>query len=66
MYMSVNAVVKEVKVAMKFAKGSQTIGKCNQEATHEELFTFGQAVGSLNQEAIESITKVEETALIKA
>lgn len=64
--MPVQATLNEVKVAIKFSKGAQTISKCNKEATDENLLALGQAVGALNQEIIEKVTKIEETALTQA
>ena len=58
------AVKKGVKVVLKLADGSQTISDCNMSATDDELFALGTAVSKLVKEEVETITKVEETALI--
>lgn len=63
--MAVSAQQKEVKVVIKFIKGSQTIGNCNQAATDENLYTLGYAIGTLNKEEVDEITKVTETTLKK-
>ena len=62
--MAVTALMDEVKVVIKFVKGSQTIGHCNKVATDENLYALGQAIGSLNKEEINEITKVVETKLL--
>nr|WP_307991501.1 hypothetical protein [uncultured Niameybacter sp.] len=62
--MAVTALMDEVKVVIKFVKGSQTIGHCNKAATDENLYALGQAIGSLNKEEINEITKVVETKLL--
>ena len=63
--MAVTALLDEVKVSLKFVKGSQTLAHCNKEATDENLYALGQAVASLNKEEVEEITKVVETKLLK-
>lgn len=62
--MAIQSVLEEVKVALKFTKGSQTIGHCNKQATDENLHTLGTAIGSLNAESLQSVTKVTETLLL--
>lgn len=62
--MAVTALLDEVKVVLKFVKGSQTIGHCNKAATDENLYTLGQAISTLNKEEINEITKVVETKLL--
>lgn len=61
--MAVEADLKNVKVVLKLAKGSQTISGCSQDATNENLYALGEAVGSLTAERLETITKVEEHLL---
>lgn len=63
--MAVTATVDEVKVVVKFVKGSQTIGHCNKAATDEGLYELGHAIGSLNLEDINEIIKVTESKLLK-
>ena len=63
--MAVTSTLEEVKVVVKFTKGSQTIAHCNKEATDEGLYNLGTAIGSLNAESIEDIMKVQETQLVK-
>ena len=63
--MAVTALLDEVKVVIKFVKGSQTIGHCNKAATDENLYTLGHAIGSLNKETVNDITKVVETKLMQ-
>lgn len=60
----VSAEVKEVKVVLKLAKGSQTIAGCNQSASNDQLYALGSAVSTLTAEAVGSISKVEETVLV--
>ena len=62
--MAVTALIDEVKVSLKFAKGSQTLAHCNKDATDENLYALGQAVGSLNKEELREIMKVVETNLV--
>lgn len=62
--MAVTSTLEEVKVVVKFIKGSQTIAHCNKEATDEGLYALGDAIGSLNAEKMESIMKVQETQLV--
>lgn len=62
--MAVTALLDEVKVVLKFVKGSQTIGHCNKAATDENLYELGQAISSLNKEEVNEITKVVETKLL--
>lgn len=64
--MEVSTVLDEVKVVLKFVKGSQTIGHCNKSATDENLYILGQAIGSLNKEALNGVTKVVETTLLES
>ena len=63
--MAVTTKVDEVKVVLKFTKGSQTIPHCNQSASDESLYDLGAAVGSLNAESLEEVMKVTETQLVK-
>ena len=63
--MAVTALLEEVKVSLKFVKGSQTLAHCNKQATDENLYILGQAVASLNKEAVNEITKVVETTLLQ-
>ena len=63
--MAVTTVLDEVKVSLKFVKGSQTLAHCNKEATDENLYALGQAVASLNRESLSEITKVVETTLLE-
>lgn len=62
--MAVTGKLEEVKVVLKFMKGSQTISHCNQQATDEGLYDLGEAIGSLNAESLEEIIKVQETLLV--
>ncbi|MEG0086407.1 MAG: hypothetical protein RR090_11760 [Niameybacter sp.] len=62
--MAVTAELEEVKVSLKFTKGSQTLGNCYKEATDEGLYNLGQAIGGLHKETLETITKVVESKLI--
>ncbi|MGL4798995.1 MAG: hypothetical protein ACRCWY_06340 [Cellulosilyticaceae bacterium] len=64
--MAVQGTKDEVKVVLKLAKGSQTISKCNKEATDEAYYALGQAIGTLQQEVVQHVTKVEETILAMA
>ena len=63
--MAVTGTLDEVKVVLKFTKGSQTIAHCNKTATDEGLYSLGTAIGSLNAESLEDIMKVTETNLIQ-
>lgn len=63
--MAITGTLDEVKVVLKFTKGSQTIPHCNKEATDEGLYNLGVAIGSLNAESLENIMKVTETNLIQ-
>lgn len=60
----ISGIVKDVKVVLKLAEGSQTIPGCNQAATDEQLYALGSAVGLLELKDVEAINKVEETMLI--
>lgn len=62
--MAVTGVMDEVKVVLKFTKGSQTIPHCNQQAPDEKLHSLGRAIASLNAESLDQITKVVETVLL--
>lgn len=64
--MAVTGTLDEVKVVLKFTKGSQTLPHCNKSATDEGLYTLGSAIASLNAESIQDITKVTETNLIQS
>lgn len=64
--MAIKADVKNVKVVLKLAKGSQTVSDCNKAATSEGLYNVGLAVANLLSEELEEVTKVEETSLINA
>ncbi|MEG0152962.1 MAG: hypothetical protein RR448_05895 [Niameybacter sp.] len=64
--MAVITQLEEVKVSLKFTKGSQTLSHCYKEATDEALYNLGQAIARLNKETLETITKVVETKLIEA
>lgn len=61
--MALQANKDEVKVVIKLAKGSQTIPKCNKEATDQAYYDLGQEVAALHQEEAKEIMKVEETIL---
>lgn len=63
--MAVTGTLDEVKVVLKFTKGSQTIPHCNKAATDEGLYSLGMAIGSLNAESLQEIMKVTETNLIQ-
>lgn len=63
--MAVTAFLDEVKVVLKFVKGSQTIGHCNKSATDENLYALGEAISSLNKEEVDEIIKVQETKLMQ-
>lgn len=63
--MEVTGTLDEVKVVLKFTKGSQTLAHCNPNASDEALYNLGHAIGSLHAESMESIMKVTETMLIK-
>ncbi len=60
----VSTAIKGVKVVLKLAEGSQTISNCNVEATNENLYALATAVGKLEAQRVDAITKVEETTLI--
>lgn len=62
--MAISGVMDEVKVVLKFTKGSQTLAHCNKQASDESLHSLGRAIGSLNVEPLEQITKVVETILL--
>lgn len=59
----VSAIIKNTKVVLKLAKGSQTISNCKKDATDEQLFALGRAVASLEAEELDSMTKVVESTL---
>lgn len=63
--MAITADVKNVKVVLKLAKGSQTVSDCSKTATAEGLYEVSRAVAILLQEELEAVTKVEETTLIE-
>lgn len=58
------AEIKNTKVVLKLAKGSQTISGCKQDATDDQLYALGSAVASLEAEDLEDMTKVVESTLI--
>lgn len=60
----VSDALKDVKVVLKLAKGSQTISGCNKSASNEQLYELATAVASLEAESLEIVTKVEERTLI--
>lgn len=62
--MAVTTVLDEIKVALKFTKGSQTLAHCNPAATDEQLHSLGKAVASLNAETLDTMTKVQEAKLL--
>ncbi len=63
--MAVTADLKDVKVVLKLAEGSQSITKCNKQATDEGLYAMGKAVATLESQPLEAITKVVESTLIE-
>ena len=63
--MAVTATVDEVKVVLKFTKGSQTIPHCNQSVSDDALYALGDAISSLNAEKLEDMMKVTETKLVQ-
>ena len=63
--MAITADVKNVKVSLKLAKGSQTISDCNKAASVDGLYAVAIAVAGLLNEELEAVTKVEETSLIE-
>ena len=60
----VKAELKSTKVVLKLAEGSQTISGCNASATDEQLYALGNAVGKLEAQRVDTITKVTENTLI--
>lgn len=62
--MAVNEQIKDVKVVLDLTKGSQTISNCKVDATAEELYDIGHAIGSLHAEDIQRVYKVTQTELI--
>ena len=60
----VSAALKDVKVVLKLAKGSQTISNCNKSATDEQLYALGSAVATLEAESLETVTKVVMSTLV--
>ena len=63
--MAITADVKNVKVSLKLAKGSQTISDFSKAASFEGLYGVAMAVAGLLNEELEAVTKVEETSLIE-
>ena len=63
--MAITADVKNVKVSLKLAKGSQTISDCNKTASVDGLYAVAIAVAGLLNEELAAVTKVEETSLIE-
>lgn len=61
--MAVVENIQEVKVVLNLTKGSQTIPNCKVDATAEELYTLGNAVGSLHAESVKKVLKITETQL---
>lgn len=57
------AVVKNTKVVLKLAKGSQTISGCSHTATDDGLYDLAMAVAGLESEELDSVTKVVESTL---
>ncbi|MEG0579090.1 MAG: hypothetical protein RR090_12565 [Niameybacter sp.] len=64
--MAVTGDLDEVKVVLKFTKGSQTIPHCNKAATDENLYNLGSAIADLNAETLERVTKVTESKLVSS
>ena len=64
MHMAITSVLDEIKLSLKFTKGSQTLSHCNPAATNDQLHTLGKAVASLNAESLDTMMKVEETKLL--
>lgn len=60
----VTAALKGTKVVLKLAEGSQTITNCNTTANDEALYALANAVGKLEAQRVDAITKVVETTLI--
>ena len=56
--MAITADVKNVKVSLKLAKGSQTISDCSKTASFEGLYGVAMAVAGLLNEELEAVTKV--------
>ena len=63
--MAITADVKNVKVSLKLAKGSQTISEFSKTASVDGLYAVAIAVAGLLNEELEAVTKVEETSLIE-
>ena len=63
--MAVKSELKAVKVVVKTEHTAQTFSDCRRDASNEQLYKFGDAVGKLFKESVTSITKVEETMLTK-
>ena len=62
--MVVKEELKGVKVVLKLSEGSQTISDCRLDATNEQLYKLGTAVGKLEAKTVKTMTKVVESALI--
>ena len=63
--MAITAHPKSMKVVLKLAEGQQIISGCKIDATNEQLYALGKAVGSLEAQRVDVITKVLETTLIE-
>lgn len=61
--MAVSENIQEVKVVLGLTKGTQTIPNCKRDATAQELYDLGQAVGSLHEQDVKKVTKVTETLI---
>lgn len=55
---------KSMKVVLKLGEGTQTISNISLEATNENLYAIGTAVGKLCAQRVDAIIKVQETTLI--
>lgn len=64
MKMAVKEELKGVKVVLKLSEGSQTIPDCRPDATNDQLYKLGSAVGKLEAKTVKTMTKVVESALI--
>lgn len=61
--MAVLENIQEVKVVLNLTKGSQTIPNCKMDATADELYDLGNAVGSLHAESVKKVVKITEALL---
>lgn len=63
--MAIKENVKDVKVVLKFKKGTQTMSSCDLAATPKQLYDLSTAVETLVQDTVVDRLKITQISLFE-